>query len=224
MLLPLFFEHGVAPEIILQRNCRRAHHHLALFLDAADDSGLGSDRGVVRDCDVTDNANLTCYDAVAADLGGTRDSCHGSHHGVVTDDHIVGNLAEVVDLDPVAYDGRFHLGLVDGGPGSDLDIVTDDDVADVLDLLPCTVRKRSIAESVRTDDGIGMDYHIVAYNHPRIDHHTGVDDAVVADHGVVTDIDILVDFRVIADFGMMSDIRMASKLDFLAELGSQEPG
>ena len=64
------------------------------------------------------------------------------------------NLAEVVDFHAVAYDGGLHLGLVDGGTGSDLHIVADNHIADVLDLLPGAVRLRRISESVRADHSV----------------------------------------------------------------------
>ena len=102
------------------------------------------------------DADLACEDAVLADLRRTGDSALGGHHGVVADLDIVGYLAEIVDLDSVADDRGLHLGLVDGSPGADLYIVADDHIADVLDLLPSPVRKRGVAESVRSDDSVGV--------------------------------------------------------------------
>lgn len=168
-------------------------------------------------------ADLAGKDAVLADLRGTGDSTLGGHHGVVADLDIVGYLAKIVDLDPVADDRGFHLGLVDRRAGADLDIVADDDIADVLDLLPCAVRERGVAETVGADDGVGVDDHIVADDHSRIDDDPRIDDAMRAYHGVVADIDILVDLRVVPHLGVMPDIRMASEIDLLAELGGQEP-
>lgn len=76
---------------------------------------------------------LTADDAVLSDLGRTGDTALRSHNGIVTDDDIVRNLAEVVDFHAFSDDGRLHFGLVDGGSGADFDIVTDDDIAQVLD-------------------------------------------------------------------------------------------
>ena len=168
-------------------------------------------------------ADLAGEDAVLADFGGAGYAALGSHHGVVADLDIVGDLAEVVDFHAVADDCGLHLGLVDRRAGADLDIVADDDIADVLDLLPCAVRKRGVAETVGADDGVGMDDHVVTDDHSRIDDDSRVDDAVRADHGVVADIDILVDLGVVPHLGMVSDIGMAAEIDLFTELGGQEP-
>ena len=223
LFFALTLEYGVAAEVVLERKGWRAKEHLARLADISDHATLGADGRVVGDVQMPRYADLAGEDAVLAYFGGAGDSALGGHHGVVADLDIVGDLAEVVDLDPVADDRGFHLGLVDGRPGADLDIVADDDIADVLDLLPSPVRERRVAESVGSDDSVGVDDHIVADDHSRIDDDSRVDDAMRADHGVVADIDILVDLRVVPHLGVMPDIRMASEIDLLAELGGQEP-
>ena len=147
---------------------------------------------------------LTADDAVLSDLGRTSDTALRSHYGIVTDDDIVRNLAEVVDLHAFSDDGRLHFGLVDGGSGADFDIVTDDDIAQVLDFLPGTVRLGCVSETVGSDDCIGMDDHVVTYYHSRIDAHARIDDAMGTYLGIVTDIYVFVDFRIVADYGMMA--------------------
>ena len=136
----------------------------------------------------------------------------------------MGYLAEIVNLDTVSDDGGLHLGPVYRRTRSDLDIVPDNHIAKVLNLLPSPVRERGVAESVRTDHGIGVDDDIIPYHHSGIDHDTRVDYAVLTNHSVVTDIYILKYLGVVADLGMMADIGVASEIDLLAELGGQEPG
>ena len=42
-----------------------------------------------------------------------------------TDLHIVGDLHQIIDLTPLADNGASEAGAVDGGIGSDLDVITD---------------------------------------------------------------------------------------------------
>ena len=64
----------------------------------------------------------------------------------------------------------------------------------MLDLLPRTVFKRSITESVSTYDGICVNCHIVADDHARIDACARVDCAILAYLHSVADIRVLIDF------------------------------
>ena len=67
---------------------------------------------------------------------------------MVSDFHIVGDLAKIVNLYAVADYGGFHLGAVHRGVGADFDIIADYDIPEVFDLLPGAVRLRSVAETV----------------------------------------------------------------------------
>ena len=170
------------------------------------------------------NADLACQYAVPADLGGAGDAALRSHHRIVADLDIVGDLAEVVYLHAVADDGGFHFRAVDGGAGSDFHIVADDDIPEMLDLLPGAVWLRSVAKAVRADHRIGMNDDIVPDHHSRVDAHSRINDAVLADDGIVTDIDVLEDLRVVTDDGVVADIGMASEIYFLSKFGGKEPG
>ena len=104
--------------------------------DVADNAALGSDGGVVRDGKVSRNPDLAGQDAVFPYLGRTGDPALGRHDGVVPDLDVVRYLAQVVYLHSVPDDGRLHLGAVDGGAGTDLHVVADHDIPQMLDLFP----------------------------------------------------------------------------------------
>ena len=55
-------------------------------------------------------------------------------------DHIVGDLDEIVDLGALADHGVADRAAVDGGVGADLDIVLDDDAADLRNLVVAASR------------------------------------------------------------------------------------
>ena len=189
----------------------------------ADDAALGQDGGVVGNLEVPGNAHLACQDAVFAHLRGTGDTALGGHHGVVSDDYVVRNLAQIVNTDTVADDGGFHLGAVHGGIGANLYVVSDDDIPQVLDLFPAAVGARCVAEAVGTDDATGMQDDVVADHHARIDFYAGIDDAVFADGAVVANVDVLVDDGVVSHRGVMAHEGEGAHIDALAEVGVQEP-
>ena len=139
------------------------------------------------------NAHLARQDAVFANLGGAGDSRLGSHHGVVSHNHVVGNLAQVVYADAVAYDGAFHLGAVHGGVGAYFNIVPDYNIAKVLYLFPASVRPGGVTEAVGPYDAAGVEDHIVADNRTGIDHHSGIDEAVLADGHIFVDMHVGMD-------------------------------
>ena len=168
------------------------------------------------------DAHLSGDDAVLSDLGGTGDTDLCGHHRILSNLHIVRNLAEVVNLHALADDGGFHLGPVNGRSRSDFHIVPDDHIAQVLDFLPGTVRLRGVAEAIGTDDGIGMDDHVVTDDHARVDHHARINDTMLSNMGIVPDIDILKNLRKIPHRGMMAHIGVAAQIHFPAEFGREE--
>ena len=93
-------------------------------------------------------AYLPCYHAVTADLRRPCNACECSNGGIVADAHIVGDMAEIVNLDPVTYDRGPDGRTVDCGTGSYFDIVPDNDIAKMLYLGPLSVFSPYIAESV----------------------------------------------------------------------------
>ena len=71
-------------------------------------------------------------------------------------DHVVGDMDQVVDFRALADDGGAERAAVNGGIGADLDIVVDDDVAE-LKHFPVAALVEHIAEAVRADDRAGVD-------------------------------------------------------------------
>ena len=70
---------------------------------------------------------------------------------VIADAHVVADLHLVVDLHAPADDGVASRATVDAAVGADLDVVADDDPAELLDLHPLAAIGRE-AEAVGTDD------------------------------------------------------------------------
>ena len=81
-------------------------------------------------------------------------------HAVAADAHVVRDLDQIVDLGVFADNRVGHGATVDGGIGADLDIVLDNDAADLRNALG--PRAGDEAETVLADLGAGVDDHAVA--------------------------------------------------------------
>ena len=99
---------------------------------------------------------------------------------MVSDAHVVGDLDEVVEFDAVAEDGGAERGAVDGGAGSDLASVAEDDIAELWHLFVTSVR-RSKPEAIGAHDGTGLEDAVAADHGVRSEHATGADAAALSD-------------------------------------------
>ena len=172
---------------------------------------------------VAGDAHLPGEDAVLAHLGGAGDARLGRHHSVVSDDYVVGYHTKVVNAHAVANDGGFHLGAVHGGVAANLYVVSNDDVAQVLYLLPAAVRTRGVAKAVTADDASGVQDNVISNNHSRIDDYARINDAVFANDGVVPDGDVLVDDGIVTDGYVAAHIAVGGQVHLLAKVRGEVP-
>ena len=76
------------------------------------------------------------------------------------DDDIVSDLNEVVDFGAFADDGFTEAGAVEGSVGTDLNVVVDDNAADLGDFFVTSLHKL-VAETIGADDSASMQEHAV---------------------------------------------------------------
>ena len=62
--------------------------------------------------------------------------------------HIMGDLAKIVNLHAIPDDRGLHFGAVNGGSGTDLDIIPYDHIPEMLNLFPSAIGKRGVAEPI----------------------------------------------------------------------------
>ena len=123
--------------------------------------GLGGDLGAGADGQMAGQAGLAAEGGEIADHGRARNAALRHQHAMAADDDVVGDLNQVVDLGSLA-DDRVAVGAaVDRRPGADLDVVLDDDAAD-LRHLEVPARPEREAEAVLADMDAGMDDDAVA--------------------------------------------------------------
>lgn len=123
-------------------------------LDGADDAGLASEDGIVTDGDMAIHAGLSGHDDVIADLGAAGDADLRAEEIVLTDLNIMSQVTKVIDLGAAADDGVIHRTVVDGGAGSDLDVVSDDSAAELANVMVVTLFISGEAEALTADDGM----------------------------------------------------------------------
>ena len=116
---------------------------------------------------------------------------------------VVGDLHLIVDLGPLADDGVAVGAAVDRGVGADLDVVLDDDAADLRHLQMAARAGReaepvlpdgdarmdddAVADQRVLDDGVGADEAIAPDRYRLADDGAGRDDCAAADLGARAD-------------------------------------
>src|SRR5262249_42421091 len=133
--------------------------------------------------DVPDHAGFGAHHDVVAELGRAGDAALGHDDAMPSDHDVVGDLHQVVDLGAVADHRVSERAAVDGGVGADLDVVADDDAADLGPLAPASGAHRE-AEAVLPDAGAGVNDAAVADDGMR-QGRTCADVAVAAEHDPV---------------------------------------
>src|SRR5881409_3765122 len=94
-------------------------------------------------------------------LGAAGDAGLGDDQTMLTQGNVVGDLDEVVDLCAPTDRGRPERAPIDGSVRADLDVVMNDDVPDLRDLA-MGAGIEHVTESVRADDGAGMNADTLA--------------------------------------------------------------
>ena len=110
---------------------RRTRRILAGCADGVGDQAHRGDGHTVGNRQMTNYASRAANQAVAAHPRAAGNRGAAGYGGVGADHHVVGDLDEIVDLGPLPDDGGTERTTVDGGVGADLDIVMNDDIADL---------------------------------------------------------------------------------------------
>src|SRR5690606_36662653 len=96
-----------------------------------------------------------------ADGNGAGNAAMGGEHATTSDPYIMGDLDEIIYLGPLADHRIGKRAAIDRGVGADLDVVLDDDAAELGHLVEAGAA-RHVAEAVLADAHAGMDDDAVA--------------------------------------------------------------
>src|SRR5690606_10003109 len=122
--------------------------------------------------------------------------------------------------DVVADHGVFEGTAVDGGVGADLDVVADDDAADLRDLDPTAVALAREAEAVRADHRASMHDAAPPQRTAVVDRDVGVEHRSVAQHHPVTDVAAGADHDALAHRDPLPDMSVGIHADRSRQAGS----
>src|ERR1700733_8044160 len=187
--LPLRSGRKAAPDrargnVFVDGRCRSQHRAFADG-DMRDDAGARSEHDEILQCHAAAEPRLGDDNAMAAD------------HAIMPD------LAEVIDLGSLADHGVAHAAAIYSRAGPDLDVVMNDDAADLRNFdMPFGARHK--AEPVLADMAGGMDQDTVA-EMGMGDRAAGPDGAIVADPNALTDDGMSADQCAGPDSGRWSD-------------------
>ncbi len=143
------------------------------------DSRAGSDGGLVTNCNVTGDADLGCDGDVVADFRTSCDSRLGNDETVLSDDAVVTDLDEIIELGAFSNDGFSETGAIDGGVGTDLYIIANLYDADLGDFMMLAIDKL-IAIPVCPNDCSGVDNYTVSKHAALSDGDVRADAAVLS--------------------------------------------
>ncbi len=171
----------------------------------ADHAAAGGDLGAVADHGMIADADPRRQHHTIAEDGAAGNAALADHDAVPSDDDVVADLHEVVDLGALADHGVAQRTAIDGGPCPDLDHVLDQHAAGLRHLgVAGGTRNKAIA--ILADPAPRMDDHPIA-DQGAEDRRADPDAAIAADFDIGPDHCIGTDHRARTDLHIGTDHR-----------------
>ena len=141
---------------------------------------------------------------VVADLRAAGNPRLSDNKAIFADFYVMAQVDEVVDFSSRRYLCRTKRRVVNTRAGTDFDVVSDFDVADLGNARMLAVF-RSKAESFAADDGVGPDNVAFSQNAVFMDNGAGENRRTVTNGNVVANEHVGIDDAVFADLDVLSD-------------------
>jgi hypothetical protein len=173
--------------------------------DVLVDTRSGGNHHVIPDPDMADETRLTTDNDASSQMRAPGDTDLGDDYRIFSDHHIMSDLDAVIDLHPSLDPGPTEGATVNGRICSNFNIIVDLDITDLGDFqifLPGSGK----SETVRPDDGAGMDDNTPAYQAASVKRGVGVKDGSLADDGIPADKDTRVEDRLALDTRPAADM------------------
>ena len=167
-----------------------------------------TNRGVVGDAD------LPTDEHVVSDSDGAGESALCGDDGCLTDLDIVTDVNLRIELAPTSQSCGLQGAGVNRGKGADLDVVFDDEAAELGHADHLVFGAVGPAEAGSSEDGSCADGHALAEGHGAVDDGAGLDDGVIPDgcpgqkDRAVTDRDVGAEGHTGFDDGVGADRRV----------------
>ena len=124
---------------------------------------------------------------MVSDGNAAGDSALGDDQRMGPELHVVADRDQPTQFRAGADHRAAQGGAVDGSVGPDLDVVLEDDVADLGNLV-MNASVRRIAVAVGSDGSVGVNDDAVSDDAAVVNNRVGVEDAVAADLGMRADV------------------------------------
>src|SRR5262249_58003253 len=89
------------------------------------------DDGLISELEMVGDSGLGCDDDVIPQLGAAAKADLAHNEAVAPDDDVVGDVNQIVYLCALGDDRVAEGAAIDGGIGADLDVIADDDIAEL---------------------------------------------------------------------------------------------
>ena len=153
---------------------------------------------------MTDHHHSPAQHATLANMRASGDA-HAARDGrVIADVAVVRNLHLIVDFDAITDDGVVNCATINGGIGTDFNIVPNHHTADLRDFSPaCLIRLET--KAVGSDHRSRVHDAAMPQTHSGMDYSTGMHFAVIANFGGVMNRRLRVNSAANADFRVCAD-------------------
>ncbi len=193
------------PFVFVQRLNGRSPPNAFSHNFSGQNSGLRTDDRAAFDSRVIAYSDLSADHAIVFDNCASRNSCLCGDNDSFADLDVVRDLHEIVNLCSFADSSFAECAAVNTGICADLDIIFDDNRADLREFHITVRTVADIAETVRTDDNAGMQNHIISDCAVIFDKNIWMKNAVFADFYVIADLHARSQIRSCADFRIFAD-------------------
>src|ERR1035437_3204908 len=170
------------------------------------DHGARMDDDAIGDVEVSHDTGGTADHAVLSYARAASDSGAACDRSMRADAHVVPDLDQIVQLDPVLDDSVIQRTPVDASIGADFNVVADHHPAYLRDLAPGVIVLRN-AEAVGANHRAGVHQRALAQAATRIDGHAGVQAAGGADLDPIAEVTARPDHHAPAQLDPAADIR-----------------
>jgi hypothetical protein len=157
-----------------------------LVRDVAHDAGFRTDSGLIPDFQMPGNSRLRGDDAIVPEARAASETHLPHDEAMPANDDVMRHVDQIINLRALADDGGPERATVNGRIGADLDVVVDDDIAD-LQHFAVAAFVENITIAVGADDSAGVDADAMTDLALRINDDIGKEANIVAELAITAD-------------------------------------
>src|SRR5690554_3456712 len=175
-----------------------------VVLDISRNPGLRLNLYIIADRDMSRNIYLATNHTVLAHFGRTCNSRLRCDNGILSDDHIMGNLNLIIQFHALFYNRGPQSCTVYRGARANIYIVFENHVACLWNFMVFSMFIGSESKSIRPNYYPTVDDTVFSHNRFRIKLSTRKQNSVISNLNVIPYIDIGIYFHIIADNNIFS--------------------